>query len=228
MSSRITFHQHRARQLLEISAEEEDDLSYGYADTHVWMEGDDGELALIPDEGDNPMFPDPEVRQNPERFSLSMPSHLGLAVCEQRGLSSALHGEIQLRIGQCNDALQAIRLFIGKKAFVFKTNIRSAPSKKYKTRAYRQVQSMDSTLRYHAQLYRRARAALQLLNAPRDVIARFRDLLPVDLKTNTTFLNSSVSGVKHANLAWFWYLDMEGDAVDDSVMKECKCLGFLG
>jgi hypothetical protein len=85
---------------------------------------------------------------------------------------------------------------------------------------------MDSTLRYHAQLYRRARVALQTLNAPPDVMARFRDLLPGDLKTNTTFLDSSIRGVKHANLAWFWYLDMEGDALDDSVMKECKCGWF--
>jgi hypothetical protein len=123
LSSRITFHQHQARQLLELSAEEEDDLSYGYMDTHIWVEGDDGELTLIPEAVDNPVFQDPELRQKPERFSLSMPSHLGIAVCEQRGLSLAVHAEIQLRIGQCNDALQAVRLFIGKKAFVFKTNI---------------------------------------------------------------------------------------------------------
>lgn len=213
--------------MLELSAEEEDDLTYGYTDSHIWAEGEDGELALVPDADDNPVFQDPELRRNPERFSLSLPSHLGSAICRQRGLSAAVHAEIQLRIGQCNDALQSIRLFIGKKAFVFKANIRSARAKKAKTRAYMLMQSMDSTLRYHAQLYRRARVALEVLKAPQEVMARFKDLLPVDLKTNTTFLNTSVRGVKHANLAWFWYLDMEGDALDDNVMKECKCLRFL-
>ena len=106
LSSRITFHQHRARQLLELSAEEEDDLTYGYADTHVWTEGEDGELTLVPDVDDNPVFLDPDMRQNAERFTLSLPSHLGLETCQRWGLSTAvkgLHLQGQHTVGPCEE-----------------------------------------------------------------------------------------------------------------------------
>ena len=55
-------------------------------------------------------------------------------------------------------------------------------------------------------------------------LLRFRDLRPEDLKTTTTFLNHKERGIKHKNLAWFWYLDVEGDSLDDNAMGECESL----
>jgi hypothetical protein len=85
------------------------------------------------------------------------------------------------------------------------------------------IQSIDTTLRYHAQLYRRARAAVEILaGLGTSLLDRFQPLEPEDLKTTTTFINPSVTGLKHKHLAWFWSMDVEADSVDDNVMRECK------
>lgn len=225
LSTRIASHQCRARQFLDLTEEEEDDQSYSYNDTHIFVEDDSGDMQLLALDSEKSMFWEEPV-EKPEAFLLGMPSNIGPETCVNRRLEVAVQAELLLREGQMNDALQAIRLVIGKKAFVFQTNVRSAKTKKGKTRAYTLIQSIDTTLRYHAQLYRRARAAVENLAGPGiSLLTRFQVLEPEDLKTTTTILNPSVTGVKHKHLAWFWSMDVEADSVDDNVMRECKyCL----
>ena len=222
LSIRITSHQRQARKFLDLTDEEEDDQSYSYHDSHVFVDDDNGDPQLLPI-STNSLPQKIESVDRPECFLLAMPSNLGERICRDRRLEVAVKAEMQLREGQMNDALQGVRLAIGKKAFIFQAHVRSARSKKIKTRAYTLVQSMDTTLRYHAQLYRRARTAVQSLGATVEFLNKFQSLEPDDLKTSTTFLNSSVGGMKHRHLSWVWYLDVEGDSVDDNVMKECKC-----
>lgn len=226
LGTRITGHQRQAAKFLDLTDEEEDDLSYSYHDTHIFVDDDNGDPQLLP----VPMvaFRSYDATDTSECFLLAMPSSLGGKTCAERKLEMAVKAELQLREGQMNDALQAVRLAIGKKAFVFRTNVRSAGSKKVKTRAYTLVQSIDTTLRYHAQLYRRARIAAEALGASSELLTKFQSLEPEDLKTSTTFLNSKVSGMKHKHLSWFWYMDVEGDSLDDNVMQECKLISMVG
>lgn len=222
LSTRITSHQHRARQFLNLTEQEEDDQSYSYNDTHIFVEDDKGDIQLLALDSNKSKCRE-EAVEKPEAFLLGMPSNMGRETCVNRRLEVAVQAELLLREGQMNDALQAVQLAIGKKAFVFCTNIRSAKYKKVKTRAYTLIQSIDTTLRYHAQLYRRARAAVEILAVPgTGLLSRFQVLEPEDLKTTTTFLNPSITGVKHKHLAWFWSMDVETDSVDDNVMRECK------
>lgn len=217
LTSRITSHQSQARKFLDLTdTEEEEDLAT-FQDTHIFAEGEDGDLILIR----NPVDIASGDLLKPETFNIAMPSILGLPACQARNLDALVQAEIQLRVGQCNDALQVIRLFIGRKAFIFKTDVRSAATMAMKTRSYRKIQNLDSTLRHHAQLYHRSRAALGALAASPAILSRFKDLKPEDLKAKTTFIDSSVKGVKHKHLSWFWYLDIEGDTLDDNVMREC-------
>jgi hypothetical protein len=121
-----------------------------------------------------------DITDEAERFCIALLSVLGQQTCERRSLSHAVKSEIQLRIGQCNDALQAIRLTIAKKAMLFRSEVRPAVNKKHKTRAYHKVQAAEASLRCQAQIYRKSRAALKSLNAPPEVLDRFNELSTED------------------------------------------------
>jgi hypothetical protein len=221
--ARLSAHQHQARRWLQLEVEEEDDRSYGFRDGFQFEEDDDGDITLqtIEDEGD--LFDPDDLPEKPELFQVALPSSLGISTCTKRHLMDALASEIKLREGQCNDALQTIRLAVARKSFVYRTEVRLAENKDGKTRAYRQVQRADATLQYHAQVYRQSRNTMKSVKAVTSLL-RFRDLRPEDLKTTTTFLNHKERGIKHKNLAWFWYLDVEGDSLDDNAMGECESL----
>jgi hypothetical protein len=223
LSTRISAYQHRARQWLHLNEEEEDDESYSFRDTHIFLENDDGEILLGSAVQVDRDRPDPDAAmEKPEHFKVALPSTLGITTCRSRQLHGAIDAECELRIGQANDALQGVRLAIARKAFVFRNEVRRAVSKKYKTRAYTKIQSTDTSLRYYAQLYRQSREALKQLHANREVLDRFQDLKPEHLQITTTFIDYRTPGMKHRNLAWFWYLDVQGDSIDNSLMLECE------
>ena len=78
--------------------------------------------------------------------------------------------EIELRIAQANDTLASIRLDIGHKSFIFRKKINLDESKKGKTQAYNQVNTIDRNLAHHLRVYGQARWSLQHLSAPSDIL----------------------------------------------------------
>jgi hypothetical protein len=120
-----------------------------------------------------------------------------------------------------NDALQSIRLALGKKAFLFQTQIRPGGAKTGKTRPWDNIHSADAELRHAAQLYQASRAAISNLARP-DLLGRYPKLEQKDLKTSTTLLDTSVHGQKHDKLPWFWYFDVAGDSEANDQMHECE------
>ena len=55
-----------------------------------------------------------------------------------------------------------------------------------------------------------------------DLPVRYQELEPKHLKTSTTLLDPSQSGWKHAELPWFWHLDIAGDSESSDHLKESK------
>jgi len=133
LSSRITSHQHQAHQLLHLTDDEEDDQTFSYHDSEMFVDNGYGNVILVPQNNTNHLIQPQDPTDKPECFRLGMPSNLGMQKCQDRRLQAACDAEISLREGQMNDALQSIRLIIGKKAFVFRTGVRSAPNKTIKT-----------------------------------------------------------------------------------------------
>jgi hypothetical protein len=139
--------------------------------------------------------------------------------------------EVELRSGQCNDSLKGVRLSLGKKVFLFRTEIRQKGPKTGKTKSWDTIHSTDQTLRLHAQIYRSAREALVVLEAPKLLLKRFKVLERNHLKTSTTLLDPCRGGKiqdptrsvsKHDQLPWFWYLDVAGDSVSSNHLTECE------
>jgi predicted nucleic acid-binding Zn ribbon protein len=73
-----------------------------------------------------------------------------------------------------------------------------------------------------AQIYHSAWEALDALQMPKDVMEKLQVLECSHLKTSTTLLDPSQSGWKHAELPWFWYLDVANNSLSSNHMKECK------
>ena len=123
--TRISAHQHRAWQWLQLTEEEEDDQSYSYQDTHHFLENADGDIWLAPSvyNGDGNGSEQDALLEKPECFKLALPSTLGMMMCKGRHLQAAIDAELELRTGQANDALQGVRQAIARKAFVFRTEV---------------------------------------------------------------------------------------------------------
>lgn len=94
-----------------------------------------------------------------ENISLFLPSTFGYEQCAEANLRNVINKEIQLREGQANDCLHHLRLAIGQKSFLFRTQLRNAHSKKRKTKAWDDISSVSDTVSHHQRVYHLARDA---------------------------------------------------------------------
>jgi hypothetical protein len=157
-----------------------------------------------------------------ECFTISLPSTVPSHLREERALEKETKAELLLRIGQCNDALQGIRMALVRKAFIWTSDVRFAASKQSKTRSYNNIKLADQTVRQQAQLYRSSRKAILALGADPGLLSKYQVLENSQLSASKTFLNTKAKDQKHLNLSWFWNLDVAGDSQDNKVMEECK------
>lgn len=218
LKARIAEHQKNARHFLKLTEEEENHEQFDFEEEEVVVDGEDND-------DDNPFITNNSYLDiaDIECFAISLPSSLTPTVRQERSLAKATQAELNLRVGQCNDALQAIRMAVGKKAFVYITKVRNAQGKKGKTKSYDEVKLAVKSLRHQAQLYRSSRKTLVLLGADADIREKYQNLETNQLSTKNTFLDVNERGQKHENLAWYWKLDVAGDTKNDEMMEECTC-----
>ncbi|KAI0690384.1 hypothetical protein C8T65DRAFT_523951, partial [Cerioporus squamosus] len=165
----------------------------------------------------------------PERLSIPLPSTLGAALCSKHGLSQLVKQERRLRIGQMNDALHNVRVGVGYKSLLYRTEVRQAGSQRQKLRSYDDVHLADAGILAGARLYDTARTAMTRLydqaieadKAELDAeLRRYQVLQKQDLKANTALIEQSVRGVSHLHLPWFWTLSTPGEGASGSWDEE--------
>ena len=196
-------------------------LSVARDGSTLGSEWDTFEGAGIRSQLDPAMDGDPEDTDDvpvvPERVPLFLPSTIGAARCRTLRLSKLVESERRLRIGQMNDALHAIRVGVGYKSFLYRNSVRPASSQRQKLRSFDDVHVADEGILSNARVYQVAREALIRLydeSDPSDsadlarMTARYKELSKPDLRANTAIIESSVRGLSHLHLAWFWYLDV--------------------
>ncbi|KAH6913567.1 hypothetical protein BKA70DRAFT_1218493 [Coprinopsis sp. MPI-PUGE-AT-0042] len=188
--------------------------------TNPEIENDDGDDELVDDE-ENP-FTEPE--KQPEEAEIPLPSSFDTL---PNSLKSARRKEIKLRIAQANDTLEAIRSEIGHKSYLYRSNIRLAEGKKQKTRGYDAVKSADNVMRHNIRLYSQATWALERLQAPTDVIARFKKIEREDTKAITTVYKPNLRGQSNIQLSWIWTMDVQGDSQDSVYLEELYRVNWL-
>jgi hypothetical protein len=196
-------------------------------DEDIWLEGRAADpLSILPtdsEEEEDPFPPNQSIaREGPEKALLLLPSNIGLARCIALGYELHAKQEKALRVGQMNDSLHGLRLAISRKAVVFRDGLRGSRSKNQKTRSWDEILQVDGSVRHHARMYSRARAAFLRLGADASEIARFQPLTRAQLSVTTARIDPSLRGQRDSSLAWFWVMDVQADGQAAHGMAECE------
>jgi hypothetical protein len=160
---------------------------------------------------------------NPEDIPIPLPSSLGWDWCVKHHATSLAMKEAKLRHAQANEAIHRIRLALGFKSALFRTQVRPAKTQKTKTRAWSAIHSADTTVQEHACTYSMARDAYRNIRRALKDRPELPELLAKDLNVQTLILGSEKVGQRNTQLSWIWGF---GKTVEDegTWMSNCEWL----
>ncbi|KAI5987303.1 hypothetical protein EDD15DRAFT_2389608 [Pisolithus albus] len=192
---------------------------------------DSGGGDIFPEDEDSNESADEGIEMGAPKMStishLPLPSNVGVDRCHAAGVHALLDMELQLRIGQANDALHGLRLALADKAVVFRGVVRQAKTYSTRTRAWQIVNSIDSSVKQHAAIYRRCREAMIALGADVDTLSRFQELLNSHLTVDTAAFTQNAHSHRSSNLPWFWSIDIPRDTTSKSWLTEFYRIHWL-
>jgi len=158
---------------------------------------------------------------SPADLPIPLPSTLGWEWCVSHGMQSLASKEAQLRLAQANESIHEIRLSLGFKSAIYRTQVRLAKSQKRKTRAWSAIHSVETTVHEHARVYSMARDAYQRVHSAYLDGPELPQLLPEDLHVATLVLGSEQTGQRNKQQSWVWSFG-HAAADDGTWMSECK------
>ncbi|KAN0129093.1 hypothetical protein V8E53_013089 [Lactarius tabidus] len=137
---------------------------------------------------------------NPEDFPIPLPSSAGWDWCVTHQVTSLAAKEAQLCVAQANQSIHKIRLALGFKSAIFHTQVRSANSQQKKTRAWKAVKSVETTVHENACIYNAYQSLCPAFPSGPDLLK----LLPKDLHVATLVLGSEKTGQCNKQQSWIW------------------------
>jgi hypothetical protein len=162
-----------------------------------------------------------------ENLPILLPSSLGWEWCVSNGVQSLAVKEAQLRHAQANDSIHRIRLALGFKSALFRTQVRPANTQQTKTRAWNAVHSVDTTVHEHARIYSMARDAYPRIRNGCAAGPDFPRLQKDDLHIATLVLGSEQTGQRNKQQSWIWGFGRTVED-DETWMNDCKLPYSLG
>ena len=164
----------------------------------------------------------------PELQPLTLPSTLNRHLNDDIALLQLSSSELELRIGQANDALDETRLSIAQKSYLFRTRVRNnSPTQSYVTRSYGETQTVQASIEQSAKTYRLARKAMVKLGASSSILTKYRVLEKDDLRANTAVADPNAAGQRSDSLSWIWHMSSETNRNHPAYLKECMFLSFF-
>jgi hypothetical protein len=170
---------------------------------------------------DEDASPTSSVCFQPEASFIPLPSNLGIARCDEFGVTDLIDQEVSLREGQANDALHAVRVNLAHKAVIFRKTVRAAKSQAGTTRAWTQVRAVENVISHNVRVYSKCRKQLGKLGADQ-LLEKYRKLDKGDLKASTAIADPNARGQRNSTLPWFWSLDVKADTSSSDWMTECE------
>ncbi|KAI6102536.1 hypothetical protein EV401DRAFT_1804675, partial [Pisolithus croceorrhizus] len=163
---------------------------------------------------------------------LPLPSNIGVERCCAAGVYELTQMELQLRVGQANDVLHGLCLALADKAVVFRGVVRQAKSYSMRMllptmRGWQMVNSIESSVKQHATIYKRCREAMIALGADADTLTWFQELLKCHLSINTAAFTQNAHDHRHSSLPWFWSMDIERDTRSKTWLTEFYRIHWL-
>lgn len=158
---------------------------------------------------------------NAEDIPLLLPSSLGWEWCVSNGAKSLAMKEAKLRYAQAHDCIHRIRLVLGFKSVLFRTQVRDARTQQKKTRAWTAIHNADNTVHEHARNYSMARDAFLKIRQSSGDLPELPPLRLTDLRVNTAILGAAQIGQRNKQLPWIWSFGTS-DKQDGTWMDDCK------
>ncbi|KAI0069716.1 hypothetical protein K474DRAFT_1680716, partial [Panus rudis PR-1116 ss-1] len=181
-------------------------------DADEWENFDDDEKDDEDVLGDHPVdMPIVDVETIPaEKQTISLPSSYGHEVCT-KDLESLAWTEFTLRKGQANDALHNLRVAIGHKSFIHRTQQRpNAPTRPYRKRlrTMKDINGLALSIDVSSNIYKLARnAMLELgMDLEEDAADIYKELKKEDVKASTAVVEPNARGQRNEHLSWIWHI----------------------
>jgi hypothetical protein len=194
-----------ASEVVELDLEDSDEEAFFLDGEPEWEEEEDVEIPT-------------------EKIRLWLPSSFTKPERVKMGLGQVAEVEVELREGQANDALEALRASLAEKSLRFRTEVKPAKSQKTMTRAWDSIHRADRQIKGAVRCYRLAHNALKELEAPQELLAQYQEIQKKDLKMSRDIVEENRVGQRSSELPWFWRLDSKWDENRGEFLKECKCL----
>ncbi|KAG2004971.1 hypothetical protein CC2G_003473 [Coprinopsis cinerea AmutBmut pab1-1] len=173
---------------------------------------------------DNPRNPFSISQNEPEDVDIPLPSSFRDL---PNALGSAAAKELRLRVAQADDALESVRIEIGHKSYLYRSNIRLAHGKQQRLRGYAAVKAVDRSMRFHLKSYNRARWALSRLNAEPELLQRYREVRREDTRAITAVYEPNARNQRNVALSWIWTINVEGDSANSEYLEELYRVNWL-
>ena len=151
-----------------------------------------------------------------ETKALALPSSLAPREIEWLGLSDLARQEATLWRGQINDVLEGLRMALGEKSLLYRTEVQNSKSQRTSLRSWKNFNKQDLVARQHKRAYDCARNALRRLDIDRDYLSTLHNITPEDMKMSGNITEENWMGQRSSVLAWFCRLD------SDVVMEEVE------
>jgi hypothetical protein len=170
---------------------------------------------------------DAPLGSHPETAYLPLPSHLGHDHFKNPLIAALAAEEVNLRMDQASDALQQLRISLGLKSALFRSSVSVAKSQYTKTRAWRAINTVDVSVRRHAQQYRNAHQALVHLGASASVMAKFPVLRKEDLKLSRDIVEENRVGQKSEHVTWIWRVEGQSMIGEHEWLTESETMTLI-
>ena len=117
--------------------------------------------------------------------------------------------EKDLRMGQANDAIHAVRLRIADKSYTYRKKVRKGatnptPGSRGRRKAFDEAHAIDADIRKHSRIYESARKALVALGLSSEEKDMYRPLKPSDTNASTAVVDFNARGQRNEGLSWIW------------------------
>jgi len=168
-----------------------------------------------------------EDDSNSEDLTLWMPSHIGASCLSEAEFEDLIKKEVQLRIGQANDKLEKLRINLGHKSILYRTNFRSSTSVRTDTRSKQDIRRVVLKITRDVRSYHRARESLLRLKASQDILKKYQIIKPEELGVSKDITEENRFGQGSDKLPWFWRIGGSQLGPSDTWNEECKCYNVL-
>lgn len=172
-----------------------------------WFDEDDDSDMVVPAGLTRSEIPTIVEGVFAEHRAIPLPSSFGAENCATV-LRHLAESELQLRIGQANDALHLLRVAIAQKSFIYRTTIRpNAPTTNYskRLRSYGDARAVQKSIDSAAKIYSTARKAMEILGASDATLGQFKILKKEDLAASTAVSNPNARQQSKKPLSWIWH-----------------------